>query len=69
MGNAAAMFRNPSPQSPGVQQKPQARNGLVELQAGELHFIDRSIFLVLFPEVVHGRLQFSICIPFTNNLE
>ena len=40
MGDAAAMFHNPSPQSPGVQQKPQTRNGMMELQAGELYFLD-----------------------------
>lgn len=35
IGDASAMFRNPSSQSTGVQQKPQARNGMMELQPGE----------------------------------
>ena len=38
MGDPAAMFHNPSPQPAGAQQKPQARNGMMELQAGKMPF-------------------------------
>ncbi len=39
IGEATAMFHNPSPQPAGVQQKPQARNGMMELQAGKICFL------------------------------
>ena len=57
MGDAAAMFHNPSPQSPGVQQKPQTRNGMMELQDDLNHALTNADSMNNDPRLLSSQLN------------